>query len=352
VLAVEPRNALALARIAGLSHTEGLRADHADKLHVALAGPGLSAADRADLNFALAALLDAAADYDAAFAAAIVANAASRESGGAAARYDRAAHERLIGRVIATFDKPCVSAKTAECDDNLLFICGLFRSGSTLVEQILARHSQVTAGGELQAIPVLAARIQGYPESLASIENTGALEAMRQSYFGSLPPRPPGSMFTDKRPDNFIHLGLIKTLFPKAKIIHTMRNPLDNIISLYFAHLDPSISYALDLDDAAHWFLQYKRLIAHWKRVYPGDIVDVDYDALVATPRRAIQSLLEACHLPWEEAVLDFHRGGAVVKTASVWQVRQPIHNRSSGRWHHYARHLDTVRKRIDGKVG
>jgi len=150
-------------------------------------------------------------------------------------------------------------------------------------------------------------------------------------------------MLTDKRPDNFLHVGLIKTLFPRAKIVHTRRNPLDNLLSLYFLHLDPGMAYALDLDDAAHWLKEHDRLMAHWKALYPDDICDIDYDELVLAPKPVIEGLLAFLNLSWEDGVLQFHRGAAPVKTASVWQVRQPLHARSSGRWQNYRSVLEPI---------
>jgi len=345
-LEVEPGNLLALSRLAGVSHSAELDQTLAASLRDALARPGLSPADQADLGFALAGLLNAAGRHDDAFAVVADANAASRLSAGTAARYDRDANERLIDRLIAAFDSP-VPADSV--DTSPLFICGMFRSGSTLVEQVLARHSHVTAGGELELIPSLAAKIPSYPESVPKAD-AATIAAWRQAYLNGLPELPRvGHGVTDKRPDNFLHIGLIKTLFPGAKIIHTFRNPLDNLLSLYFLHLDPSMAYALDLDDAAHWYGQYRRLMEHWRRLYPADIIDVDYDSLVREPRAVIEVLTAACGLPWEEALLDAERSTGPVKTASVWQVRQPIHARSSGRWRDYARQLDGVRKQLAG---
>ena len=216
----------------------------------------------------------------------------------------------------------------------------MFRSGSTLVEQILASHSGVESGGELDLIPALVARIKGYPEAVAGADQA-TLASWRDFYLDGIGAIAGGNaLVTDKRPDNFLHIGLIKTLFPDAKIVHTRRDRLDNLLSLYFLHLDPQMSYALDLADAAHWHVQYEQLMAHWKRLYPNDILDVDYDALVRSPRPVIERLLAFLCLEWEEPVLDFHRRAGAVKTASVWQVREPLHARSSGRWRNYAKQL------------
>jgi hypothetical protein len=221
----------------------------------------------------------------------------------------------------------------------------MFRSGSTLVEQILAAHSRVSAGGELDLIPTLVAQIDDYPEAVGSADSS-TLDSWRNDYRRNLPPHE-GQLLTDKRPDNFLHIGLIKTLFPTAKIIHTRRDPLDNLLSLYFLHLEPSMAYALSLEGAAHWHAQYGRLMAHWKALYTNDIFDVDYDRLVHDPRSVIAGLLDFLGLTWEDGLLDFHRGSAPVKTASVWQVRQPLHARSSGRWRNYRQELDSILKRF-----
>ena len=123
--------------------------------------------------------------------------------------------------------------------------------------------------------------------------------------------------------------------------MHTRRDRLDNLLSLYFLHLDPAMSYALDLEDSAHWYGEHLRLMEQWKSLYPDDIIDVDYDQLVREPEPVLKPLLECLGLAWEEGMLEFHRTKAAVKTASVWQVRQPLHARSSGRWRHYSSQLE-----------
>ena len=339
-LAVEPRNALALARLAGISHSAELDSTLVQRLRIAVAGSP-SPQERADLGFALAGLLDAGARYDEAFAAAREANRASREA--SAATYDRAAQEAFVDRSIATFHSPVRSG--ASETQAPIFICGTFRSGSTLVEQILAAHSAIADGGELDLVPALVEKIARYPEAVVTADST-AVDAWRNQYLAGLPDGRTGWL-TDKRPDNFLHIGLIKTMFPDAKIIHTRRDPLDNLLSLYFLHLDPGMAYALDLDDAAHWHAQHERLMQHWKSLYPNDIFDVDYDALVREPRPVIEALLGFLGLEWEESVLDFHRARSTVKTASVWQVRQPLHARSSGRWRNYEQYLESIAARF-----
>jgi tetratricopeptide (TPR) repeat protein len=342
---LHPENAIALSRLAAVTPVAGPADPLIGRLRAAAASPRASAADRADLGFALGAALDAAAAYDEAFAAFADANAASRAAAGAAAHYDRAAHEALVGRLIDAFPAPAVPAAGAAAGQAPVFICGMFRSGSTLAERILAAHSRVTAGGELDLLPALIGeRLRPYPEAAAAAP-AALLGGIRADYLTELRAlHPAAGLVTDKRPDNFLHIGLIKRLFPDARIVHTVRNPLDNILSLWFLHLTPDMAYALDLDDAAHWHGQYRRLMEHWRSLHGEDIHDLDYDALVAEPRPAVERLLAFLGLGWEDACLAFHEAPGAVRTASVWQVRQPLYTRSSGRWRNYRRHLGRLR--------
>jgi tetratricopeptide (TPR) repeat protein len=346
VLAVAPGHPVAMARAAGLARLTGPDDPVIAALRSALSRSGLDVADRAELGFALGRALDQVGAYDDAFAAYAAANAASRAIDPEGARYDRAGHERFIDSLIAAFPEP--AAAVADAGAPPVFICGLFRSGSTLVEQIMAGHSRVTGGGELGLVPGLARAVAGYPQALAGA-GPEVFEQLRGLYLGGLKTaRPQADVVTDKRPDNFLHIGLIKAMFPNARIVHTVREPLDVILSNWFLHLDRSMGHALDLWDLAHWHGQYVRLMRHWKTLYP-DILDLDYDALVVEPRPAIERLLAYCGLDWEAAVLDFHKAAAPVRTASVWQVREPLYRRSSGRWRNYERHLDGVRAALGG---
>ena len=352
-LAVDPHNVLALARLAGLAEATGSDDSFIPRLRAALDRPDMTAADRADLGFALGRLLDAAGDYDPAFAAYVAANRANRETALALGYggYDAAEHELLIDRLIETFARPAETPPPSSTNRSLtpIFICGMFRSGSSLTEQILAGHSRIKAGGELDILPsMIRDDLQPYPEAFAALD-PDVIGRLRKKYVDALRLIEPGeSIVTDKRPDNFLHIGLIKAMFPNAKIIHTRRNPLDNILSLYFLHLNPQMAYGLDLLDAAHWYGQYRRLMAHWKALYPDDIFDLDYDALVREPRQVVEALLDFCGLEYEETCVSFHAISSPVKTASVWQVREPLYSRASGRWRNYERHLGPLRAALD----
>jgi tetratricopeptide (TPR) repeat protein len=348
-LKIDPANGRALARLAAIDTFEG-KADVAiPRLRQAIRNPALAIEDKAEIAFALGNALDAIGEYDEAFATFVEANEASRASAPPpGVHYDPAAQERLVDELIRLFPTSAPRAGPGGLKPPI-FICGMFRSGSTLAEQILARHSRVSAGGEFEFLPALIHEfLQPYPTALASASQE-TLERVRDQYLARIGAiHPEADVLTDKRPDNFLHIGLIKTLFPNAKIVHTKRNPLDNILSVYFLHFQHNISYGLNLDHIAHWYGQYLKLMDHWKSIYPDDIHDLHYDELVSRPEPTVARMVEFCGLEWEEACLSGTAARSPVRTASVWQVRQPLHRRSSGRWRNYAGHLH----RVNGALG
>jgi hypothetical protein len=340
---------LALARYANLHRFVNAGDSLIVRLRQAIDAASGSAADRADLGFALGRALDAVGDYSAAFSAYVAANRDSRRSSQNAVIYDRASFEHYVDRLIAAFPAANLDPAIRAQSPQPIFICGMFRSGSTLIEQMLAGHSRVTAGGELDLLPAAVRnRLTPFPESLASTSQA-AVQAIAAHYRQSLADLFPGSEFvTDKRPDNFLYIGLIKRLFPDAKIVHTVRNALDNCLSVFFLHLDHSMSHALDLMDTGHYYRHYRRLMNHWKQLYGDDIVDVDYDLLVRDPAPVIRSMLESLRLDWEDDCLSVPATGRSVKTASVWQVREPLHMRSSGRARNYVSEIAPLRRFLD----
>ncbi|HEV8330816.1 MAG TPA: sulfotransferase [Steroidobacteraceae bacterium] len=349
ILALDPRCHTALARYAGLHKVAGADDPLVARLRAAIADARTSPADRAELGFALGKALDSCKAWDAAFAAYAAANRDSRQSAAPGTGvYDARAHERFVDELIATFRPGQPAAARSSQSTRPLFICGMFRSGSTLAEQILAAHSRVTAGGELAFLPSLVrTTLAPFPATMQSVTQA-QLEQLSARYLDMLARLfPRGDRVTDKRPDNFLYIGLIKSLFPDARIVHTTRDPLDNCLSIYFLHLDHSMSYSLDLADIAHYYVQYRRLLAHWKTLYGADIFDLDYDRLVHEPRPVIEKLTAFCGLEWEEACLSFEQSARAVKTASVWQVRERLYHRSSGRWRNYAAHVAPLQTRL-----
>jgi len=347
LLALEPPQFEALARYAYLQPLPVADDGLIKRLRTALTHPSATAAHRASLGFALGRLLDGSGEYEAAFDAYTHANRASRASAAPhVIRYDRRRQEELIQRLTrSAFVPPPASAVDLQ-GPHPIFICGMYRSGSTLTEQLLAGHADIVAGGELDILPwMVSTELAPFPESMAKLspERTGALahryrEELRRLF-------PAARLVTDKRPDNFLYIGLIKTLFPAAKIIHTTRDPLDNCLSIYFLHLDHSMAYALDLQDIGHYFRAYHHLMQHWKQLFGTDILDFHYDTFVREPQVSGARLFEFLGLLWDERYLAPPSPGRSVKTASVWQVREPLYQTSSGRSRNYARQLAGLRE-------
>jgi tetratricopeptide (TPR) repeat protein len=352
ILALDPRAFESLARSARLHRVERPDDPLIARLRAALADPGAGAAERASLGFTLGAALDSCGEYAAAFAAYGDANRESRASAPAAPLYDRGSQERFTDELIQAFREPASGggAQVAAGTPRPIFICGMFRSGSTLAEQLLSRHPLVTAGGELELLPELVrSDLAPYPAALAA-QPQSRLAELGERYLAALGRLFPGAAYvTDKRPDNFLHIGLIKRLIPDARIVYTTRDPLDNCLSIFFLHLDQCMGYALDLLDTGHYYREYRRLMRHWKALYGEDLLELNYDNLVSDPRPAIERLLGFCGLPWDEACLAPAPRGGAVKTASVWQVREPLYRSSSGRSRHYRRELAALAAYVAG---
>lgn len=351
-LAIEPSNAVALSRLPNVIPKISVQDPLISQLRAALRRSH-SESELADLGFGLGKALDSAGAYDEAFAAYVAANQVSRRSAGPrGACYDRLGQEALVDRMIHAFSAVPATDGAVAASSPPVFICGMFRSGSTLVEQILASHPRVTMGGELDLLPTLVkTHIEPCLRPTGPPLAESTLREVRRAYLeGIAALYPAADVLTDKRPDNFLYIGLIKQLFPQAKIVHTRRDPIDNCLSVFFLHLSHAMPYALDLLDTAHWYGQYTRLMTHWKSMYGDDILDIDYDALVVEPRTHTEQLLRFLALDWDDACLAFHQTPSVVMTPSAWQVREPLYTRSSGRWRNYERHLTPLRKALAGR--
>jgi len=339
ILALKPDHSGALARIA---YAGKIRADSSipKRLEAAIERAGDDSPGREELSFALGKSLDDLGRYGEAFAMYRAANELGKLR---QPPYDRQATEAAFGQLIGFFTAEWLERASTGSTEAPVLICGMFRSGSTLLEQILAAHPAVTAGGETGTLSsLIARRLSPYPERARSATReelgkigTDYLEKLRELF-------PGGEVVTDKRPDNFLHLGLVKAMFPAARIIYTRRNPEDNCLSVYFQQLG-NLPYATDLANTAHYYRQHERLMNHWQALFPESIFTVDYDQLVRTPEPVIERLLKFLGLEWDERCLDFQRSTNLVKTASVWQVREALHTRSSGRWRNYEQFIDNL---------
>lgn len=341
ILTIDPRYWDALSRLANARRIESADDPLIDTLRAAVAATEGDPPAREGLLFALGKALDDVGNYEEAFDAYRQANEIGRYLRG---RYDPEKAERGIASMLARFDEYWLSQAETSCTASPIFICGMYRSGSTLIEQILAAHESVQMGGELDVLPMLLAeRLKPFPQRLAEV-TPDELSAVAEDYISALQQLFPGAAHvTDKRPDNVLHLAVIRAMFPAAKIVHTRRELRDNCLSVWFQQLGAPLSYATDLADTAHYYRLQERLVARWHELLGENIFTVDYDDLVRDPEPLLRALLEFLGLPWDEACLEFQQARSQVKTASLWQVREPLHTRSSGRWQNYQPYIDHI---------
>jgi hypothetical protein len=230
------------------------------------------------------------------------------------------------------------------------------RSGTTLVEQILSAHPGVAGGGELMYFPQIAETLREsfglsarYPKAVAEIGGAQGSEIIRY-YLDRLQQRHPGyARVTDKLPGNFLHLGLIALLFPRASFIHCSRDPMDTCLSCYFLKFHQAHPYSYRLQDLGFYYREYQRLMAHWRQVLPVRMLEVDYEDLVARQEEVSRQLVAHCGLEWDDRCLDFHKSDRNVRTASLAQVRQPMYRTSVKRWKHFEPFLGPLRAALEG---
>ncbi len=340
----DPKNLHGLAQLDSDSITDEVL----KTVEIQLAKPELALQDRSSFYFALGRIHDQAGRYEEAFANYSVANLAKPM------HYEREKHTRFITQTIDIFNAELFERHTdaGNTTSRPVFIVGMPRSGTTLVEQILASHPDVHAAGELNHIEHLVGSLSSqtdpqppYPQLLGAVTSADirsmadAQERLIVQTAGHN-----ASRITDKMPLNFLHLGLIALMFPNAHIVHCRRNPLDTCLSCYFQNLSGNHSYAGDLENLGHYYRQYERLMLHWYRVLPLLIHTVDYEKLVAEPETASKQMLAYLGLDWHEDCLHFHRTRRQVNTASLVQVRKPLYTSSVERWRNYDRHLSPLK--------
>ena len=348
VLRRAPGNGRARARLAAIRVHRGDTAAAIGDLERQLQSGADSQDDAAELYFALGNALDAAGRYPEAFAAITQANRINAALRPLSRRYNPDRLERLVDDLIAAFPARAEALPTTDGPE-MLFICGMFRSGSTVIEQLLGRHPLVRIGGELELIPALVhERLMPYPAALQSLDADAKCD-LRDAYLTAVAANFPGARYvTDKRPDNFLHIGLIKTLFPDARILCTERAAPDNILSIYFLNFADTINYSDRLEDAVHYFGQHRRLMAHWRAIFGDDIVTVSYDQLVRTPDQVLAATWRALGLPPIDPTASQSSAAPIIRTPSNWKARSALHAQSSGRWQNYAAELAPVIAALD----
>ena len=262
--------------------------------------------------------------------------------------YDEAAEAAAFDAIVATFTPQWCAASLNGCDDGSpIFVVGLPRTGTTLVERIISSHSHVHSAGEVQQFPSAVRRLTGVAGSArhsAAVFTAAAnidAKALGELYLSSTM-RVRGSLprFVDKLPHNYLYVGLIASALPNARIVHVTRNPIDSCFANYKQLFADAYFHTYDQREMARHYVRYRRLMRHWAAVLPGRFLDVAYEDVTSELEREARRIVEYLGLPWEDACLTFHRNSAAVSTASAIQVREPVYRRSVDRWRRYKSQL------------
>ena len=302
------------------------------------------------VNMALAKEYEDLGDLERAFAHCTIGKSAPKQLLG----YSRARQQALFEALASGFPQPWSEASCNGSDAaDPIFIVGMPRTGTTLVDRIISSHPQVQSAGELHNFASTWKRAMGgasfemfNPEQIAGVRQLD-WKALGDSYIASTRPHT-GALpfFTDKLPHNFLYLGYIACALPKARILCVRRHPLDTCLSNFrqlFAPESPYFDYSYDLLDIGHYYILFDRLMAHWKAVFPGRILEVSYEALVTAQEANSRAIIDHCGLEWDDACLAFESNTAPVATASAVQVRAPMYTSALGRWRRYQTQLEPL---------
>ena len=321
--------------------------NHIDAIRRRLAAAPDAASARIALNYALAKELEDVGDHAASFAA-LRAGADQRR---AALSYRVEDDLGAMRSIAQAFDAPFFSAKhVGHADPRPLFVIGLPRSGTTLVERILSSHGSIAGKGESGDLAMAVVHATGAAagkEDRIRRATQVDFAALGERYCASLPPAP-ALRWIDKTPNNFLYLGIVAQALPEARIVHVRRHPLDACYAMYKTLFRMAYPYSYDLDDLARYWLGYRELMAHWRSVLPRErFLEVDYEDLVENQEAVSRRLVAHAGLEWDARCLAFERNAEPSLTASAAQVRQPIYRSSVGLWRRYERELAPLRERL-----
>ncbi len=314
--------------------------NHVTPLRAAIAARSPGAAPVA-MYYALAKELEDLGEYADSFAALKQGAFARRK----VLSYRVEADEQEIASIIRRFDRAwCESAAPGLEVDGPIFVVGLPRSGTTLVERILIRHEQVTSVGEVNDFALAVTRAAG-PTGANDDQARRATQvdpaALGESYWRAIEGYGHSSPFVvDKTPLNYLYLGLIARALPRARIVHVRRHAMASGYAMYKTLFRTGYSFSYDLDDIGRYSVAYQRLMHHWRELLPGRFLDLDYESLIDDQEGTTRNLLEYCGLPWRDQCLSFHENTAPTATASAAQVRRPIYRESKDLWRNYKKEL------------
>ena len=352
VLAFSPLQPDALKGLADL-YKQTPQKNQLAKLEVALSGAAPGSIDAGVLNFALAKTHEDLGNYGVSWGHLVEANRLER----ARSDYDPQNDRAVVAEIIAVF-RDIETEQADPTGERPIFVLGLPRTGTTLVERILGSHSQVHAAGELSALSrAIGNAINRTPQGRAYTwqEYAGRLNQLDSALIArgylelARPFRGDRPRFLDKQTINFYYCPLILRAFPNAKIVHVTRHPLAAAYAIFKTRFDTAFPFAYDLGELGDFYLDYRRLMAHWDCIMPGRIASVAYEDIIMAPEPTTRRLLENLGLPFEQGCMEFHLSTApMTNTASLQQARQPLYDTSLHQWRHYAEQLAPLRRRFE----
>jgi len=311
--------------------------------------------DQLSIHMLLGKLYDSVSDYSAAFANFSKANNLAYND------YDISTFEQQISAYIEYFSKDEYTELSFSENHSTMpiFILGMPRSGTSLVEQIISSHRDVHGGGELQFVPETASAMEAaandllYPKLLENL-STEDMTSYADNILSKMRLLDSSALkITDKLPHNFLFIGLIHKLFPRAKIINCLRDPVDNCLSCYFQHFGGHHPYAYDLSHLGEYYLQYKRLMFHWQNTLNIPILNVQYETLIQNTRAEVKTILDHLGLDWEDSCMEFYNQKRSINTSSYTQVTQQIYTGSMKRWLNYESHISQLIETLEkGDIG
>jgi tetratricopeptide (TPR) repeat protein len=352
VLEIAPGNGYAWHVRSQLA-TAKQEANHIPELRAALARPRVREIDAMLVSFSLAKELEDVGEFAQSFEVLLQANAIKRRT----LTYDVSSDVRAMQNVMTHYSAAAMQTlRGGDETPGPIFIVGMPRTGTTLVERILGNHSEVTSVGEAVDFPEEMSAGARAAHARLGLTDPNLLRASLQMDFGEVGRRYLAAVrdlagaprYTiDKLPFNFRYAGLIHKALPKASIVHLTRDPIDTCYAVFKTLFINAYHFSYQLEELAEYFIGYRRMMDHWHCVMPGVMLELRYEDLVADPQTQCRRLLEHCGLQWEDQVLDFHRSTKASTTASAMQVRRPIYKSSVQKWRNYTRELQPVLRRL-----
>lgn len=345
-LEADPRTPAALAALPDLRRMTPADKDWLAAAEQALAA-GMAASSESRLRFAMGKYFDDLRDFSRAFAQYKRGNELCKPL---ATPYDRAARAAFVDQIIRVYSRQALMRPLAGASDSAkpVFVTGMPRSGTSLVDQILASHPQVAGAGELEFWHEAARKHDDILRH--ELADASLARKLTDSCLSNLARHSSdASRVVDKSNFNTDYLGIIHSLFPKARVIYVQRDPIDTCLSCYFQHFAIAAAFTMDLSDLAHYYREHHRLVQHWRTVLPPEaFLEVRYADLVADQEKWSRRIIEFLGLEWDPRCLEFHKTERAVLTASNWQVRQRIYSSSLGRWKNYEKFIGPLLKLRD----